>query len=285
MYIMVKLESVHGGHNNNAVGARGLGYKEEVLANELAKMVADRLTGCRFISQDGGDTNQNLAYFVREMDKKRGVNLSIHFNAFPDPNAHGTECYSYKNDKVGQPLAVKMSADVAKVLGTTNRGQKTAPLYVIDRSIDTTLLLEVGFITNKADMDAYIKNKDGVADAIAMCFDNYKGASKPTVKPTPPKPQAPSKPKPSKPQTKIPKGFTAEKAKFTVTTPDGIQVRKGSYGLKATKAGILKKGQSINYDSWASKDGYIWVHYTGNSGDELFLPVRPVGKNAWGTFK
>lgn len=85
--------------------------------------------------------------------------------------------------------------------------------------------------------------------------------------------------------TTIPKGFKAEKATFTVTTSDGIQVRKGSHGLTAPKAGILKKGQSINYDSWASKDGYIWVHYVGNSGDHLFLPVRPVGKNAWGTFK
>lgn len=103
-----------------------------------------------------------------------------------------------------------------------------------------------------------------------------------TAKPTP-KPVAPPKPKPT--TTAIPKGFTAEKATFTVTTSDGIQVRKGSHGLTAPKAGILKKGQSIDYDSWASKDGYIWVHYVGNSGDHLFLPVRPVGKSAWGTFK
>lgn len=99
-----------------------------------------------------------------------------------------------------------------------------------------------------------------------------------------PKPVAPVAPKP-KPTTTIPKGFTAEKATFTVTTNDGIQVRKGAHGLNAPKAGILKKGQSIKYDSWASKDGYIWVHYVGNSGDHLFLPVRQVGKNAWGTFK
>ena len=105
--------------------------------------------------------------------------------------------------------------------------------------------------------------------------------AKPVAKPTPPKPVTPK----SKPTTTIPKGFKAEKATFTVTTNDGIQVRKGSHGLTAPKAGILKKGQSINYDSWASKDGYIWVHYVGNSGDHLFLPVRPVGKSAWGTFK
>lgn len=90
---------------------------------------------------------------------------------------------------------------------------------------------------------------------------------------------------PPKTTTQIPKGFKAERATFTVTTNDGIQVRKGSHGLNAPKAGILKKGQSIEYDSWASKDGYIWVHYVGYSGDHLFLPVRPVGKNAWGTFK
>lgn len=80
-------------------------------------------------------------------------------------------------------------------------------------------------------------------------------------------------------------GFTKESATFTVGVNEGIQVRVNGYGLNATKGGILQRYDSINYDGWAAKDGYIWVHYKGYTGDDLFVPVRQINQNAWGTFK
>lgn len=180
---MVKLESVHGGHNSVAVGVRKGSYKEEVLADALARRVAE-LTGARYIPQDKGDVNQNLAYFVREMDKKRGVNLSIHFNAF-NGSAHGTESFSYADDSIGKSISTNMSAKVSKVLGTFNRGNKNAPLYVIDWSQDVTTLLEVCFLDNDSDMKKFMAKREEVAHAIASCYDNYKGGNtvtKPTHK-------------------------------------------------------------------------------------------------------
>lgn len=180
---MVKLESVHGGHNSVAVGVRKGSYKEEVLADALARRVAE-LTGARYIPQDKGDVNQNLAYFVREMDKKRGVNLSIHFNAF-NGSAHGTESFSYAGDSIGKSVSTNMSAKVSKVLGTFNRGNKNAPLYVIDWSQDVTTLLEVCFLDNDSDMKKFMAKREEVAHAIASCYDNYKGGNtvnKPKVK-------------------------------------------------------------------------------------------------------
>ncbi len=184
---MVKLESVHGGHNNIAVGVRKGSYKEEVLADALAKRVAE-LTGARYIPQDKGDVNQNLAYFVREMDKKRGANLSIHFNAF-NGSAHGTESFSYQGDSVGNSISTNMSKKVSDTLGTFNRGNKHAPLYVIDRSIDVTTLVEICFLDNDSDMKKYMAKREEVAHAIASCYDNYKGkdsstSSKPNTKNT-----------------------------------------------------------------------------------------------------
>lgn len=97
-----------------------------------------------------------------------------------------------------------------------------------------------------------------------------------------------SKPITQKPNTSTSNGtyvgFTKETAKFTVNVNEGIQVRVNGYGLNAKKGGILQRYQSINYDGWAAKDGYIWVHYTGYSGDDLFVPVRRINQNAWGTF-
>lgn len=89
------------------------------------------------------------------------------------------------------------------------------------------------------------------------------------------------KKKASKPKTN-PNGFNKEKAVFTNGNTE-IQVRKGSPGLSAPKAGKLKPGASITYEGWIAKDGYTWVRYTGNSGSKLYLPVRK-GNTPYGTF-
>lgn len=96
----------------------------------------------------------------------------------------------------------------------------------------------------------------------------------------------PTTPKPTKPNSSgTYSGFTKETAKFTVTVNEGVQARVNGYGLNAKKGGVLQRNQAINYDGWAARDGYIWVHYKGYSGDDLFVPVRPINQNAWGTFK
>lgn len=80
-------------------------------------------------------------------------------------------------------------------------------------------------------------------------------------------------------------GFTPEKAHFKVGDAP-IQVRVGQPGLSAAKGGKLYPGDVINYDGWKNQGGYTWVHYIGNTGDNLFLPTHPTGSanNIWGTF-
>lgn len=113
--------------------------------------------------------------------------------------------------------------------------------------------------------------------------EEYKVKTVTPPKPTTPKPVAP-KPTPTPVAKRTFKGFTYERAKFTVTTPYGIVTRKGSHGLNATRSGLLKKGDSVIYDGAAIKDGYVWIHYIGSGNVDLFVPVRQVGKAAWGTF-
>lgn len=99
-----------------------------------------------------------------------------------------------------------------------------------------------------------------------------------STKPTNPKPTTPN-------STGTYAGFNKENAKFTVTVNEGIQARVNSYGLNGYKGGVLEKGDSINYDGWTVRDNYVWIHYKGFTGDDLFIPVREVNKQAWGTFK
>lgn len=81
-------------------------------------------------------------------------------------------------------------------------------------------------------------------------------------------------------------GFTAEQASFTVGDQP-ILVRVGQPGLWARKGDYLYPNDTIYYDGYKNQDGLVWVHYIGNTGDDLFLPTHPSGtaNNLWGTFK
>lgn len=73
-----------------------------------------------------------------------------------------------------------------------------------------------------------------------------------------------------------------EYGKFTVSVDEGIIIRDG-VGLKATKIGLLKKGESVVYTDVYVVDGYVWIRY-GAGTHSRFVPVRQVNKEAWGTF-
>lgn len=73
-----------------------------------------------------------------------------------------------------------------------------------------------------------------------------------------------------------------EYGKFTCTVNDGIVTRDGA-SLKANKIGLLKKGESVVYTDVHIQDGFVWLRYGVGTKDQ-FLPVREVGKDAWGTF-
>ena len=281
---LISTGASHGGLKTNNKwrdsGASANGRNEADVSRVInAKLIA--LAGAKDTTDNlGTSVDDNLYRIAKNINSHAdGVALSNHLNAF---NGKATGVEVLYGSTAQKPLAAKISAAIAKALGIVDRGAKDGSWLAIARNTNQNkkvLLIEWCFIDNPSDMAKLDKNLDKAVQAVAEIF-GYKPLA---VKPTPTaKPTVKPKPKPT---TTIPNGFTAEKATFTVTVNDGIQVRKGSHGLNAPRAGILKKGQSINYDSWASKDGYIWVHYVGNSGDHLFLPVRPVGKNAWGTFK
>lgn len=80
-------------------------------------------------------------------------------------------------------------------------------------------------------------------------------------------------------------GFTPEQGAFTVGDQP-ILVRVGQPGIYAPRGNYLQPGDKIFYDGYKNQDGLVWVHYTGYSGDDLFLPTHPSGtaNNLWGTF-
>lgn len=78
----------------------------------------------------------------------------------------------------------------------------------------------------------------------------------------------------------LPAGFTKEEATF-VNGNAPITTRTGSPSLKAAQGKALFPGESVQYLGWRAVEGYTWIY----TKDGRYIPVRPTGKAAWGTFK
>lgn len=106
--------------------------------------------------------------------------VSVHLNA---GGGTGTECLYYKGDATGATIAGRISANVAKTLGITNRGAKprTTEVGVICNTSMTAVLVEVCFVDSSTDAVAYKKvTPAAIATAIANGIEGTSSSS--TVK-------------------------------------------------------------------------------------------------------
>lgn len=78
--------------------------------------------------------------------------ISIHCNSNPNPAINGTEIYLFQLGTQAQWLAEQIMTAVNQMTGTNNNGIRLRPsLYVLRRSNMTSLLIELGYLTNPSD--------------------------------------------------------------------------------------------------------------------------------------
>lgn len=169
--------SIHAGHGYPGKGAVGAcGYlSESICARQICENVVDILrheTKMEVYDHtvDVGNASQILKKIVESINtRKCDIAISIHLNASTDSDANGVECYIY-------PFAKKETKSLAEHIlrnltwfGYHNRGIKTSDsLYVIKHTTCPTILLEVGFVTNKSDVNRF--NAENIAELIAKAI-------------------------------------------------------------------------------------------------------------------
>ena len=171
--MLIYLDAGHGWNssNNNVMdwGASGCGYAEFNLTSELANKVADVLRNNYgmdvYVNDDGG------YYAYRNAEAYRmnaGALVSIHFNSTGSGTGSGIESYihSYNSCYGSETLQSHTHAGLVGALGLHDRGMKQAELAVCGGKCPG-VLLEIAFIDNQGDMDAYQSRKDAVAEGIA----------------------------------------------------------------------------------------------------------------------
>ena len=167
------------GHGAGDPGAAGNGYQEFKLTREVVDLLKNEFKKY-VVDVDVYDKNRNAFYDVQNGTFKVGkydYALEVHFNAFDDTSAHGTEIFITNVEKsfdVEKNIMQKMKKYFTL---RDSDGVKTTNFLVIttlkNKGISSALL-ETCFITNKNDMKSYQANKKDIAkdivEAIAASF-------------------------------------------------------------------------------------------------------------------
>jgi len=174
---------ISAGHNPKGIkqdpGAIGNGYNEADLAVEFRNLVAECLKarGVKFITDQ--DDERLGSYLKRIQTGSGSVVVEYHFDAASSPLATGTTSLVGNDaDRLDKAFALELANSTSKVFGIKNRGVKTEAdshrgSLGLMRESGTVALVELAFISNISDINAYQKNKQELAKVHAEIIERY----------------------------------------------------------------------------------------------------------------
>lgn len=181
---IVVLDAGHGGSDRGAVGPSGVTEKSVTLAVALkaekfltdsgAKVVMTRRTDIDVASPQASDA-QELQARVNKTPPSADIFISIHCNAFTNPNTNGMETFYFSGSPQGRRLAQLLNEELEIYGGRLNRGVKSANFYVLKHSRCPASLIELAFVTNRTE-ESLLSDEDyqnSLAQAIAQAVNRY----------------------------------------------------------------------------------------------------------------
>lgn len=174
----IAISSGHGSRVSGAVGILNEVAEARRVTDRVAEILRERGAGCHVFHDDASTTvTQNInAITGWHRGQDADVDVSVHFNAFADPSAHGTEVlYRAPADEA---LASRVAAAMASAGGLRLRapqGGATMPGaqrrnnlgFLNALTARPAILLEVCFVTSQRDADLYNANFEAICAAIA----------------------------------------------------------------------------------------------------------------------
>lgn len=164
----VVLDPGHGGSDTGAIGASGLQEKDVTLAiaQDLRGMLEKKGAKVILTRKSDRDVSGIASSDVRELQaradlanrSKAELFISIHADAFDDPNVGGTTTYFFPKTSLDAELAADLQRQLAGSVGLTDRGYLSNDFFVLDHTIMPSALVEVAFISNSAE-EKMLKSK------------------------------------------------------------------------------------------------------------------------------
>lgn len=166
---------IDAGHNFSGfnTGAIGNNMDEQTITYYVADSVRKKLEALGItVVMTRKALNENLGYDNNSSlmerckianDNQCDLFVSIHCNAFDDESANGAEVYYYKKDAM--EFANNVQKSIVKNIGAKDRGVKYANFTVLEKTNMPAILVELGFITSKKDIQ-YLRNFELCAGAV-----------------------------------------------------------------------------------------------------------------------
>lgn len=192
---VIVIDAGHGGPDSGAIGIGGVREKDLTLSYALAAQKALAARGYQVYLTRTTDTAVDLNTTAVEPEIRSrtalsklhnaSVYVSIHMNWYSQPSANGTETfYNNTNHREGLEnpypqqsilLAQTLEQHIVNAIHTTNRGSQDDELYNLITNTVPASLVEVGFISNQADLTKILDPnvKATFARAFADAIDAY----------------------------------------------------------------------------------------------------------------
>lgn len=147
----VVLDAGHGGSDRGGIPRQKIPEDEWTLKTALRVSAELKQRGFGVVMTRTSDEYISLAQRCRIANsRKDSIFVSIHYDAYRREGADGITAY-YASSR-SQKLARLINAHMASALRPrTNRGAKRSRFYVIRNTLSPAVLVECGFLTNRAE--------------------------------------------------------------------------------------------------------------------------------------
>jgi len=168
----IVIDPGHGGSDPGAIGITGLREKvvNLAVAQHLVNMLKD--AGAKVLVTRSGDQSVSNQQRV-DLANDAGADLfiSIHANAFSNPESNGTEthyCGKNSSTTASKYLAQQLQRELVPALGLRDRGVKANSFFVLTKTNMPAALVELGFLTNAEEEKLLGEKKTQQAAAEAL---------------------------------------------------------------------------------------------------------------------
>lgn len=179
----IVIDAGHGGYDSGSIGVMGTKEKDVTLeiSLKLGSILEKRGFNVLYTRKSDkvtwpSDNKQDISARADISNQANAdIFISIHLNTFKDKNVNGTETYYNKLSSEGKDLAQSIQDEIIKNVKSKNRGIKTEDFSILKKVKAPAILIELGYITNKAEESLLINSnyQDKLTEAIATGLNKY----------------------------------------------------------------------------------------------------------------